>query len=123
LATRPNVLGPISRNHGTSGKVSEHQQPVYNASSFSAPSWGYFGTAEVGSLRAPKEVAFHMATEKAFAIREWATVKLGAQAFNVFNHPNVLGLNATWAPGSTTFATATSYGDPRQMQFYTKITF
>ena len=52
-----------------------------------------------------------------------ATVKLGAQAFNVFNHPNVLGLNATWAPGSTTFATATSYGDPRQMQFYTKITF
>jgi hypothetical protein len=113
----------LYRNHGTSGKASEHQQPVYNASLFSAPSWGYFGTATVGSLRAPKEVAFHMATEKGFAIREWATVKLGAQAFNVFNHPNVLGLNASWAPGSTTFATATSFGDPRQMQFYTKITF
>ena len=123
LATRPNVSGPLYRNHGTSGKASEHQQPVYNASLFSAPSWGYFGTATVGSLRAPKEVAFHMATEKGFAIREWATVKLGAQAFNVFNHPNVLGLNASWAPGSTTFATATSFGDPRQMQFYTKITF
>ena len=32
LATRPNVSGPLYRNHGTSGKVSEHQQPVYNAS-------------------------------------------------------------------------------------------
>jgi hypothetical protein len=123
LATRPNVNGPIYRNHGTSGKLSEHQLPLYNVANFSAPSWGYFGTAEVGSLRAPKEVAFHMATEKGFAIGEWATVKLGAQAFNVLNHPNVLGLNASWAPGSTTFATATSFGDPRQMQFYTKITF
>jgi hypothetical protein len=123
LATRPNISGPLSRNHGTSGKLGEHQQSVYNASSFSAPSWGYFGTAQVGCLRAPKEVAFHVATEKGFAIREWATVKLGAQAFNVFNHPNVLGLNASWAPGSTTFATATSFGDPREMQFYTKITF
>jgi hypothetical protein len=123
LATRPNVNGPIARVHGTSGKISEHQLGVYSASSFSAPSYGYFGTAQVGCLRAPKEVAFHMATEKGFAIREWATVKLGAQAFNVFNHPNVLGMNTTWAPGSSTFATATSYGDPRQMQFYTKITF
>jgi hypothetical protein len=123
LATRPNVNGPITRVHGTSGKISENQLGVYSAGSFSAPSYGYFGTAQVGCLRAPKEVAFHMATEKGFAIREWATVKLGAQAFNVFNHPNVLGMNTTWALGSKTFATATSFGDPRQMQFYTKITF
>jgi hypothetical protein len=121
LATRPNVNGPITRVHGTSGKPG--QLGVYSTGSFSAPSYGYFGTAQVGSLRAPKEVAFHMAAEKGFAIREWATVKLGAQAFNVFNHPNVLGMNTTWASGSSTFATATSFGDPRQMQFYTKITF
>jgi Carboxypeptidase regulatory-like domain/TonB-dependent Receptor Plug Domain len=123
LATRPNISGPLYRNHATSGKVSEHQLPVYSATSFVAPSWGYFGTASVGSLRAPKEVAIHMAVEKGFAIGEWATIKLGAQAFNLLNHPNVLSLNGTWAPGSTTFATATAFGDPRQMQFYTKITF
>jgi hypothetical protein len=50
LATRPNVGGPLYRNHGTSGKLTEHQQPVYNVSSFTPPSWGYFGTAQVGCL-------------------------------------------------------------------------
>src|SRR5580658_7782232 len=38
LATRPNVNGPIYRNHGTSGKLSEHQLPLYNVANFSAPS-------------------------------------------------------------------------------------
>jgi hypothetical protein len=123
LATRPNVSGPLSRAHGTSGKTSEGQLPVYAATNFTAPSWGYFGSAQVGSIRDPKEVAFHASVEKGFAIREWANVKLGAQAFNVLNHPNVMTLNTSWAPGSSTFGTATAFGDPREMQFYTKITF
>jgi Carboxypeptidase regulatory-like domain len=123
LATRPNAAGVLVRSHGTSGKTSEGQLPVYAATNFVAPSWGYFGSAQVGSIRDPKEVAFHMSTEKGFAIREWATIKLGAQAFNVFNHPNVITLNTSWAPGSSTFGTATAFGDPREMQFYTKIIF
>jgi hypothetical protein len=96
---------------------------VYAATNFTAPSWGYFGSAQVGSIRDPKEVAFHASVEKGFAIREWANVKLGSQAFNVLNHPNVMTLNTSWAPGSSTFGTATAFGDPREMQFYTKITF
>ncbi|MGB6745218.1 MAG: carboxypeptidase-like regulatory domain-containing protein [Terracidiphilus sp.] len=123
LATRPNVAGPLSRAHGTSGKTSEHQLPVYSASNFTRPAYGFFGTAQVGSIRDPKEVAFHASVEKGFAIREWATVKLGAQAFNILNHPNVISLNTSWAAGSSSFGTASSYGDPRMMQFYTKITF
>ncbi len=123
LATRPNVSGPLSRAHGTSGKITEGQAPVYSAANFTPPSWGYFGSAEVGCLRAPKEVAFHMAAEKGFTIREFAAVKIGAQAFNVFNHPNVMTLNTSYAPGSSTFGTATAFGDPREMQFYTRITF
>jgi len=121
LATRPNTNGPISRNHGTSGKPG--QQPVYNATNFVAPSWGYFGTARVGSLRGPKEVALHLSTEKAFAFGERFSAKIGAQAFNIFNHPNVLSMNTSWSPTTTTFGNATSYGDPRQMQFYAKLIF
>jgi hypothetical protein len=123
LATRPNGDGQLIRNHGTSGKTSEGQQPVYSATAFVAPSWGYFGSASVGSLRAPKEVAVHVSTEKAFAFGDRFSAKIGAQAFNVLNHPNVLSINSTWAPGSTSFGTASSYGDARQMQFYTKLIF
>ncbi len=110
------------RNHATDGKPG--QAPLYSYQSFTHPAWGYFGTASVGCLRDSKEVAFHISVEKGFAIREWANVKLGAQAFNVFNHPNVMTINTTWSPTAQgSFATASAYGDPRQMQFYTKITF
>jgi hypothetical protein len=122
LATRPNATGRLVRNHATDGK--NNQLPVYSYQNFTHPAWGYFGTASVGSLRDPKEVAFHASVEKGFAIREWADVKLGAQAFNVLNHPNVITLNTSWSPtGQGSFGTASAYGDPRQMQFYTKITF
>jgi hypothetical protein len=122
LASRPNAAGRLVRNHGTDGKPG--QAPLYSFQNFTHPAWGYFGTASVGSLRDPKEVAFHMSVEKGFAVREWANIKLGAQAFNVFNHPNVMTINSGWSPTSQgTFGMATAYGDPRQMQFYTKITF
>jgi hypothetical protein len=122
LATRPNAGGTLVRNHGTSGK--NNQMPLYSYQNFSRPAYGFFGTAAVGSLRDPKEVAFHASVEKGFAIREWATVKLGAQAFNVFNHPNVISIGTGWSPTAQgSFGTAASYGDPRQMQFYTKINF
>jgi len=123
LATRPNATGPVVRNRGTSGKVG--QQPLYSATNFAAPSYGYFGTAKVGSLRGPKEVVLHLSAEKAFAVGERFSAKIGAQAFNVLNHPNVMGLNTGWGPGSTTFgmASSSSYGDPREMQFYAKVSF
>jgi hypothetical protein len=122
LATRPNLVGKLIRAHGTNGKPG--QQPLYSFQNFTRPYYGYFGTATIGSLRAPKEVAVHMSAEKAFAYSDRLSVKIGAQAFNILNHPNVMGINATWSPSSQgSFGMATSYGDPRQMQFYAKIIF
>jgi hypothetical protein len=124
LGTRPNMTGKLYRNHGTSGKMSEGQQPIYSFTSFARPYYGFFGNAEVGCLRAPKEVAVHMSAEKGFAIGDHYSAKIGAQAFNLLNHPNVLGINGSWSPTSQgTFGNATSFGDPRQMQFYAKINF
>lgn len=122
LATRPNGVGKIVRNHATDGKPG--QQPVYSYQNFARPAYGFFGSAGVGSLRAPKEVALHLSVEKGFLLTEQYNVKLGAQAFNVLNHPNVLGLNTGWSPtGQSTFGTASSYGDPRQIQFYARVNF
>jgi hypothetical protein len=122
LATRPNGVGKLVRTHGTDGKPG--QQPVYSYQNFSRPAYGFFGSAGVGSLRAPKEVALHLSMEKGFAITERYNVKIGAQAFNLLNHPNVLGLNTGWSPsGQSTFGSASSYGDPRQMQFYARVNF
>jgi hypothetical protein len=121
LATRPNATALI-RNHGTSGKPG--QQPLYSYKSFSRPAYGFFGTASVGSLRDPKEVALHLSAEKQFAITERYNVKIGAQAFNVFNHPNVMSINTGWSPtAQSTFGYASAYGDPRQMQFYVRVNF
>jgi hypothetical protein len=122
LATRPNVVH-IARAHATDGKSLIGQAPVYSSGEFTAPYYGFFGTAAVGSLRAPREVAVHLSVEKGFALGERFNAKIGAQAFNIFNHPNVLSLNTSWAPNSTSFGTATAYGDPRQMQFYARVTF
>jgi hypothetical protein len=121
LATRPNA-GTLVRNHGTSGKPG--QQPLYSYQDFSRPAYGFFGNASVGSLRAPKEVSIHASTEKAFAFGDRFSAKIGAQAFNVFNHPNVMGISSGWSPTSQgTFGMASSYGDPRLMQFYVKLIF
>jgi len=122
LATRPNTVS-IVRNSGTSGKTLIGQKPLYSASDFAAPAYGFFGSAAIGSLRAPKEVAVHVSAEKGFLIKDGFEAKIGAQAFNVFNHPNVLSVSSAWAPGSTSFGTAATYGDPRQMQFYAKVNF
>ena len=122
LATRPNGVGKIVRTHATDGKPG--QAPVYAYQNFTRPAYGFFGSAGVGSLRAPKEVALHLSAEKGFAITERYNVKIGAQAFNLLNHPNVLGLNTGWSPtGQSTFGTASSYGDPREMQFYARVNF
>jgi hypothetical protein len=122
LATRPNAGARLIRNHSTSGKPG--QQPVYSYQNFTRPAYGFYGTASVGSLRAPKEVVLHLAAEKGFAMTERYNIKIGAQAFNLFNHPNVLSLNTGWSPtAQSTFGSASTYGDPREMQFYTKITF
>lgn len=122
LATRPNATGSLIRNHGTSGKPG--QLPLYSYKSFSRPAYGFFGTSSVGSLRAPKEVALHLSAEKQFSITDRYNMKVGAQAFNVFNHPNVMSINTGWSPSTqSTFGYASSYGDPRQMQFYARVNF
>jgi len=126
LTSRPNIIGPIVKNGG-SGKVKAGQKPLYGYSGYAVPSFGYFGNGSVGTLRGPREVNFSTAVNKTFPIRERLGVQLRAEAFNVFNHPNVTSVNTTFssvpATNAASFGNATGVGDMRQMEFTVRVNY
>ena len=126
LANRPNQTGPLVRHSG-SGKKAIGQAPLYSYTSFAVPGFGTFGNSEPGVLRGPREVSFAAAMNKTFPITERAGLQLRAEAFNVFNHPNVNSINTTFsfssAANASGFGYATSVGDMRQMEFSARLTF
>jgi hypothetical protein len=126
LANRPNQIAPLVRNSG-SGKRALGQPGLYSFASFAPPSFGTFGNSEPGVLRGPKEVSFAAAVNKDFPITERARIQIRAEAFNVFNHPNINSINSTYylstATDTSSFGNATSAGDMRQMEFSARVTF
>jgi len=57
---------------------------------------------------------------KYFPMGDVRKLDLVFEAFNIFNHPNVLGLNQFFGPGLSpisTFAAPTSFAAPRQIRF------
>jgi hypothetical protein len=126
LATRPNQIAPLIRNSG-SGKRAIGQSALYNYASFAVPGWGTFGNSEPGVLRGPKEVVFATAVNKTFPVTERVGFQLRAEAFNVFNHPNINSINTSFNFNSSTnvtsFGNATAAGDMRQMEFSGRVTF
>jgi hypothetical protein len=126
LASRPNQIGALHRNSG-SGKKAIGQAPLYSYTSFAAPGWGTFGNSQPGVLRGPKEIAFATALNKTFPITERVGFQLRAEAFNVFNHPNINSLNTTFnfsqATNASSFGYASAAGDMRQLEFSGRVTF
>jgi hypothetical protein len=126
LANRPNQIAPLIRNSG-SGKKALGQSPLYSYTSFAVPAFGTFGNSQPGVLRGPREVSFAAAVNKTFPITERVGVQLRAEAFNVFNHPNINSINSTFyfaqATSISNFGYAASAGDMRQMEFSTRINF
>jgi hypothetical protein len=126
LATRPNQVAPLIRNSG-SGKRAIGQQALYSYTSFALPAWGNFGNSEPGVLRGPKEVAFATAVNKTFPVTERVGLQLRAEAFNVFNHPNINSINTSFnlnqSTNAASFGNATAAGDMRQMEFSARVTF
>ena len=126
LANRPNQIGALVRNSG-SGKKALGQAPLYSYASFAVPGFGTFGNSQPGVLRGPKEVSFAAAINKTFPITERIGVQLRAEAFNIFNHPNINSINSTFsfaqATNASSFGYAATAGDMRQMEFSGRITF
>jgi outer membrane receptor protein involved in Fe transport len=96
----------------------------FNTGAFSDPTAFRFGSCGRDIVRGPASWDFDMALMKDFALPiRWEATKIQfrADAFNIFNHPN-LGLpnNTT---DSTAFGTITSASQPRTLQIGAQIIF
>jgi hypothetical protein len=72
------------------------------------------------SLHTGSFVNFDLRALKYFPMGEARKLDLVFEAFNAFNHPNVLSLNQFFGSGSapvSSFGTATSFAAPRQIRF------
>lgn len=122
----PAFTGPVRINgHYGSGQPKLSTIHYLNVSAFQNPAAYTYGTTpRVGSygLRGPAIQSESVAVNKTFDLREFAKLKLQADAFNVFNRTILGGINTNI--NSAAFGTVSSQSNsPRQMQFEAYISF
>jgi carboxypeptidase family protein len=136
-------VGTQSGQAGSCGKSSV-TTPCLNANAFldsgaaTFTNFTAFSPQRRNQYRGPHYIDFDMGLFKNFSIAERFKFGLGAQAFNVFNHPNFGQPNNSLLSGDVTFGTITSavstptspYGNflgfdssPRVTQLSLKVTF
>jgi hypothetical protein len=72
------------------------------------------------ALHTPRFINFDLRTLKYFPMGERRRLDLVVEAFNLFNHANVLSLNSLFGSGVTplsSFAMPTSFAAARQVRF------
>jgi hypothetical protein len=116
---RPNVVP------GQNPALPRSQQTAdqfFNTAAFTAPAPFTFGNAGRDSVPGPGNNIFDLALERVFPVREGHTIRLRAESFNVFNHPNwgIAGPNPDFGPF---FGKIFTSGDPRRMQFALRYDF
>lgn len=110
---RPNLVG------NPSGPKRVDQW--FNTAAFAMPALGTFGNAGNNLVRGPGAHNWDMALARSIALREAMSLKLRAQAFNVFNHPSFNYLDTTF--GDPSFGAVTSALAPRILQLGLELTF
>ncbi len=112
-ASRPNQVAPLT-------KVGTLQE-WFNTNAFAAPAYGFFGNANNGIIRGPSYTSFDIALYKNFPLVNRLMLQFRAEAFNIANHPNFVGLDTGF--GSGNYGHITSADDPRIMEYALKIVF
>ena len=141
ISERPDVAGnPYTGVCPNSARVGS---PLcwFNPSAFSVPAPGQFGDAGRNSLRGPAFAEFDWALRKSFQLFEGMKITFGAEAYNLFNHPNFAVPSNTQSPltlggnGDAVFAGPTgnfadnvgriftTVGNGRQLQLDARLTF
>jgi hypothetical protein len=115
LASRPDQVAPLH--------FSNKRSQMFNVDAFAIPAYGFFGTASVGSIPGPKDVAFNTALYKTFPIKDSVNFQFRAEAFNVANHPNFQGINTGIGPNDPNPGLVNSPSDPRILEMVGRITF
>jgi hypothetical protein len=70
----------------------------FNPSAFALPPPGQFGNAGRNILRGPAFAQFDLGLQKGFQLREGMKITVGAEAYNLFNHPNFAVPSNTQSP-------------------------
>jgi hypothetical protein len=98
-----------------------------NINAFTNNTPGTFGNSGRNSYRSPSYKDVDVALMKSFPIKERIQVIPRVEAFNLFNHPNLIGPNSSYGvpgtPAAANFGTFTSARDPRILQFSVKASF
>jgi hypothetical protein len=115
LASRPDQVAPLH--------FSNNRNQMFNPDAYAIPAYGFFGTASVGSIRGPKDVAFNTALYKTFPIRDSVNFQFRAEAFNVANHPSFSGVDTGIGPNDPTPGLVNGPSDPRILEMVGRITF
>jgi hypothetical protein len=91
---------------------------------FAEQALGTFGSAGVGTVRAPGYVNWDAGLGKKFYLSESKYFDFRAEFFNASNTPNFNPPDRTWTPTSTTFGQITSViSSPRNLEFVLKFHF
>jgi len=131
---RPNLVGnPYTGNCPNGSRVGT-PSCWFNPSAFALPPLGQFGTAGRNILRGPGFAQFDLALQKGFHLTEGTKITFGAEAYNLFNHPNFAVPSNTQSPltlggnGDAVFVNNvgrifTTVGTGRQIQLDARLNF
>ena len=138
---RPDVVGNPYTGVCPSGSQVGTPSCWFNPGAFALPPPGQFGNAGRNILRGPAFAQFDLALQKVFELKEGEKIVFGAEAYNLFNHPNFAVPSNTQSPltlggsGDAVFRDATgafandvgrifsTIGTGRQIQLTARFTF
>ena len=138
---RPDAVGNPYTGVCPSGVRVGNPSCWFNPRAFVVPPPGQFGNAGRNSLRGPRFAESDLALQKTFQLTEGKKITFGAEAYNLFNHPNFAVPSNTQSPltlggnGDAIFQDAagnfannvgrifTTVGTARQIQLDARFTF
>jgi hypothetical protein len=95
---RPDLIGNPYEGVCPNGSSVGTPSCWFNPSAFTLPPPGQFGTAGRNALRGPAFAQLDLAVTKVFKLREGMKIAFGAEAYNLFNHPNFAVPSNTQSP-------------------------
>jgi hypothetical protein len=116
---RPNVVPGQSVNLPRGKRTADH---FFNSDAFSTPAPFTFGNAGRNTIPGPGNNIFDFALQREFRVHEGHVIRVRAETFNAFNHPN-WGIPGGYPDFGPFFGKIFTSGDPRRMQFAVRYDF
>jgi len=141
ITERPDLAGDPYKGVCPDGSRVGSPSCWFNPAAFALPPPGQFGDAGRNILRGPAFAQCELAVQKGFQLTEGTKITIGAEAYNLFNHPNFAVPSNTQSPltlggnGDAVFQDAagslatnvgrifTTVGTGRQVQLDARFTF